>query len=443
MKPKKPDNDPDLFRAQLSQILNLSHPLIGLSERIDWSRLQSELDSLYTAGAGQPPLPSRLLVGLHYLKYAFNESDESVVARWVENPYWQCFCGYEYLQHELPLHPTSLVKWRHRVGDKLEVLLGETIELAQRSGLLKASEFRHVNVDTTVQEKALAFPTDARLYHKARVVLVREAKRRGIELRQSYVRVGKRALIKQSRYAHASQMKRARGQTRKLKTYLGRVIRDIERKAPSIDPELVQFIHRAKCIHCQQRHDKDKLYSMHAPEVKCIAKGKAHRRYEFGNKVAVSTTSKSNWIVGAVGHAGNPYDGHTLKQSIEQIESLSGQTPIHVYCDRGYRGHGYTGQAKVHVVNKLPKRLTRTMKNWYKRRSTIEPTIGHLKADHRMNRNYLKGEMGDRINALLAAAGYNFAKLLAEFYCTRIKWTVWLKNWIDITSIQPKFEQFC
>lgn len=287
MKPKKPDNEPELFRSQLSQILNLNHPLIRLSERIDWSRLESKLSDLYTAGPGQPPLPTRLLAGLHYLKYAFNESDESVVERWVENPYWQYFCGYEYLQHELPLHPTSLVKWRHRVGDKLEVLLGETIELAGQLKLLKRSELKHVNVDTTVQEKAMAFPTDARLYHKARVVLVREARRRGIELRQSYVRVGKRALLQQSRYAHARQMKRACGQTRKLKTYLGRVIRDIERKAADPDSDLMTLLNQAKRIHTQRRHDKDKRYSMHAPEVKCIAKGKAHKRYEFGNKVAL------------------------------------------------------------------------------------------------------------------------------------------------------------
>ncbi len=438
MKPKKSDNNPDLFRSQLCQILNMSHPLVRLSERIGWSRLESELDELYTSGAGQPPLPTRLLVGLHYLKYAFDESDESVVERWVENPYWQYFCGYEYLQHELPLHPTSLVKWRHRVGDKLEVLLGETIELAKRGGLLKLSEFRHVNVDTTVQEKAMAFPTDARLYDKARGVLVREAKRRGITLRQSYVRVGKRALLKQSRYAHASQMKRARGQTRKLKTYLGRVIRDVERKAVNMDSELSEFIGRAKRIHTQQRHDKDKLYSMHAPEVKCIAKGKAHKRYEFGNKVALAATSKNNWIISAVSHR-NPYDGHTLNQSIEQIKTLTQHTPAHVYCDRGYRGHDYTGQAKVHVVNKLPKRLTRTMKRWYKRRACIEPTIGHLKSDYRMNRNYLKGEIGDRINAVLAAAGYNFVKLLAEFYRVCKHSRYWINNWFEIKLIRYKF----
>lgn len=228
-------------------------------------------------------------------------------------------------------------------------------------------------------------------------------------------------------------MKRARGQTRRLKTYLGRVIRDIERKAVDPDSGLVTLIHQAKRIHTQQRHDKDKLYSMHAPEVKCIAKGKAHKRYEFGNKVALCTTSKSNWIISAISHGGNPYDGHTLSSTIEQARSLTGYLPEHVYCDRGYRGHGYDGNAQVHVVNRIPKRATRAMKRWYKRRGSIEPTIGHLKTDHRMNRNYLKGEIGDRINAMLAAAGYNFTKLLAWFCWAQIK----QRTWIKIQHLKP------
>ena len=200
MKPQKADNTADLFRSQLSQMLNMSHPLIRLSERINWDSLETEIDVIYSDGAGQPPLPTRLLVGLHYLKYTFNESDERVVKRWIENPYWQYFCGFEYLQHELPLHPTSLTRWRNRVGDKLEALLTQTIELALKSKAMSVREFDHVNVDTTVQEKAVAFPTDARLYNRMRVRLVVAAEERGITLRQSYRKVGKKALIMQGRY---------------------------------------------------------------------------------------------------------------------------------------------------------------------------------------------------------------------------------------------------
>ncbi len=185
MKPKKPNNHPDLFRSQLSQIINLKHPLVKLAKQINWQRLESEIDVVYKAGAGQPPLPTRLLAGLHYLKYTFNESDESVVERWVENPYWQYFCGFEFLQHQMPLHPTTLIKWRNRVGDKLETLLAETIKVAQATDLITASETHHVNVDTTVQEKNITFPTDAKLYQKARVALVKMAVEHGIKLRQS------------------------------------------------------------------------------------------------------------------------------------------------------------------------------------------------------------------------------------------------------------------
>lgn len=419
MKPKKPDNHPDLFRSQLSQILNLSHPLCRLSDRIQWNRIETEIDSIYSSGPGQPALPTRLLVALHYLKYTFNESDESVVERWVENPYWQYFCGYDILQHELPLHPTSLVKWRNRVGDRLEVLLEETIQVAMETGVLKSTTIRHVNIDTTVQEKAIAFPTDARLYQKMRVTLVRKAQQFNIPLRQSYGRVGKKAFIMQSRYANARQMKRAARETRKLKTYLGRVIRDIERKTHKKDESLQILLTQAQRLLRQQRHDKNKLYSVHEPEVRCIAKGKAHQRFEFGAKASFVTTSKGNWLIGAQSLRGNPYDGHTLKRALEQSIQLTGITPKAAYCDQGYRGHQYPGKTQVHICGRIPKRATASLRRWMKRRAAIEPTIGHLKSDHRMNRNYLKGTVGDQTNVILAAAAYNLAKLLAWFYCAQ------------------------
>lgn len=417
MKPKKPDNSVDLFRSQLSQMLNMSHPLIRLSARMNWAALEAEIDVIYSDGAGQPPLPTRLLVGLHYLKYTFNESDESVVERWIENPYWQYFCGYEYLQHELPLHPTSLTRWRHRVGDKLDVLLTQTIELALESKAMSVRELDHVNVDTTVQEKVIAFPTDARLYNRMRERLVVAAEERGIKLRQSYRKVGKKALIMQGRYAHARQMKRAARQTRKLKTYLGRVVRDIDRKVVDKDAPLADLLSVAVRLLAQQKKDTNKLYSVHAQEVECIAKGKVHKRYEFGNKASFVTTSKSNWLVGAQSLQGNPYDGHTLDNALTQVEQITGRRPKKAYCDQGYRGHGIKDSTAINIVGRIPRRATRTTRKWMKRRAAIEPTIGHLKSDHRLSRNHLKGVEGNQANVVLAAAGYNLAKLLAWFYC--------------------------
>jgi IS5 family transposase len=282
---------------------------------------------------------------------------------------------------------------------------------------LRPQELEKVNVDTTVQEKAIAFPTDARLYHKMRLALVRRAQSLGIRLRQNYRFKGKKLLAKQGRYAHARQLKRAAKMTRQLKTILGRVLRDIQRKAPAlqgriVDERLGELVALAERLLAQTPTSNHTLYSVHAPDVECLAKGKAHKRYEFGCKASVATTSKSNWIVGAHALHGNPYDGHTLCGAIGQVERLTGHAPQEVMVDQGYRGHGYEGAACVHVVRTIPKRATRAVRRMLKRRAALEPTIGHLKSGNRMDRNYLTGQEGDRINALLAAAGYNLRKLL-------------------------------
>lgn len=428
-----------MFGAHLSELLNREHPLYVLAERIEWSQFDAAIDACYADELGRPGVNTRLMVGLLYLKHAFDESDESVLARWVENPYWQFFCGLCYMQHELPIDPSSLSRWRKRVGaERLEKLLEATIHTALAMKAVRPQEFQKVNVDTTVQEKAIAFPTDARLYHKMRVALVRRAKSLGIILRQNYRFKGKKLLAKQGRYAHARQMKRAAKMTRQLKTILGRVLRDIERKAGKLrgqiaDEPLRELVAMAHRLLAQTRTSKNKLYSVHAPEVECICKGKVHKRYEFGCKASVATTSKSNWIVGAYALHGNPYDGHTLGGAIGQVERLTGHTPDDVMVDQGYRGHGYEGSASVHVVRTIPKRATRALRRMLKRRAAIEPTIGHLKSDNRMNRNYLTGTEGDRINALLSAAGYNLRKLLRWVVFAPIFWLMgWLKTILAI-----------
>jgi len=241
--------------------------------------------------------------------------------------------------------------------------------------------------------------------------LVKAAEERGISLRQNYNRLSKHLLLMQSRYAHARQMNRSRRCTRKLKTYLGRVVRDIERKYPSPDLELVNLLNIGKRIHQQARSDKDKTYSVHEPHVECISKGKAHKKYEFGCKVSLAATSRGGWFVGAFAQHGNPYDGHTLSQAIEQVERIA-RRPEKAFVDRGYRGHDYDGPVKVHVDKQRRGRTARSLWKWMKRRAAIEPGIGHLKHEHRMDRNRLKGPYGDHINAILGAAGMNFRKLM-------------------------------
>ncbi|MGI9427967.1 MAG: IS5 family transposase [Bythopirellula sp.] len=434
MQPKKPTPQRELFGAELSELLNPKHPLYVLAIRIDWQQFDETIADCYAKELGRPGVNTRLMVGLMYLKHAFDESDESVVARWVENPYWQFFCGCEYMQHELPIDPSLMSKWRKRVGaERLEKLLEMTIHTALTMKAMKPHEINQVNVDTTVQEKAIAFPTDARLYHKMRMTLVRRARQLGIVLRQSYRFTGKKVLFKQSRYAHARQMRRAARMTRKLKTILWRVVRDIERKAHRIkgqvdDEPLRELLALAHRLLAQERNSKHKIYSVHAPEVECIAKGKAHKRYEFGCKASVATTSKNNWIVGAHALHGNPYDGHTLEDAIAQVERLTGRTLDNVIVDQGYRGHHYQGDAAVHVVRIIPKSATRAVRRMLKRRAAVEPTIGHLKSDNRLCRNHLAGKAGDQINTLLAAAGYNLRKLL--------RWTLFtpvltLLQWLE------------
>ena len=415
MKPRKlsrKNRQPELFRIELVKIIDLGHSLVKLAKAIDWDRLDEVFGSTYCPDNGRPAISTRLMVALHYFKYTHNLSDEDVVSGWAENPYWQYFSGMKYFEHKLPIHPSSMCRWRKRIGDAgAEELLKETIEAGLKLKAVKPFMLKRINVDTTVQEKEVRFPTDARLYDRARQRLVNESKKQGISLRQNYNRKSKALLAQQSRYAHARQIKRARKCTRQLRTYLGRVIRDIERKCPHPAQELAQLLDVSSRIHKQQRHDSNKIYSVHAPEVECISKGKAHKRYEFGCKVSVAATSKGGWFVGAKAIHGNPYDGHTLSATLDQVESIS-RKPEHAFVDMGYRGHGYQGDIEVHLDKRKRGRTAKSLWRWMKRRAAIEPGIGHLKREHRMDRNRLHGENGDRVNAILSAAGMNFAKLL-------------------------------
>lgn len=408
-----------LFEIRLSQLLDNSHQLYRLANAIDWPEFDSAFGNLYSPDQGRPAKPTRLMVGLHYLKFTFNLSDEEVVARWVENPYWQYFCGCEYFEYELPIDPSLMTKWRNRIkSEGMEKLLQITIKTGLNTGVLKKRSFKKVNVDTTVQEKAVSFPTDAKLYHKMREVLVKKAKDFDVELRQSYTRKSKYSLLMQSRYSHARQKRRAKKEQKKLKTYLGRVTRDIERKISGKKPLVSAFsdsLQKARRLLEQTRTSKNKLYSIHAPEVECIAKGKVHKKYEFGCKVSVVSTSKDPFIVGIQAHHGNPFDGHTLKESLSQAEDLANFKVSEVYVDRGYKGHNYDGEGIVHIARRGLRRVKPSLRKWLKRRSAIEPLIGHMKNDGRMDRNHLSGMEGDRMNALLCACGYNLRKLLAAF----------------------------
>jgi IS5 family transposase len=412
----------DLFRSRLDQIIDLNHALARLGRTIDWGFLEERFGAVYSDGPGQPPLPTRLMAGLAILKHTFDLSDEALCERWVENPYYQYLCGEEFFRHDLPFDRSSLTRWRQRMGEeKLLALLQESLSVAAKTGAMKPSDLSRVIVDTTVQPKNVMFPTDAKLLHRAREILVRLAQRNGLALRQSYARVGKFALIKQQRYAHAKQFKRANRSLRKLKTYLGRVIRDIARKIGDDEAMKQAFakpLAQARRVLTQNHKQRGpKVYSLHGPEVECIGKGKAHRPYEFGVKVSVATPIKHSKGGQFVAHVqalpGNPYDGHTLAKVIPGIEALAGNVIERLIADAGYRGHNAPPDYKFRVFTSGQKRrMTPKIKRQMRRRSAVEPVIGHLKDDHRMGRNYLAHRPGDAANPVLAAAGYNFSLLI-------------------------------
>jgi len=424
-KSKKTDKRIELFRERLENILDHNHELYRLAELINWEFFEKEFGDFYKGNCGQPGPPIRLLVGLSYLQHAFGLSDEAVVSRWVENPYWQYFCGETYFQHTLPINPSSMTRWRKRIGEQgCELILHETIQAGVRSGAVKESSFERVSIDTTVQPKAIRYPTDNRSYNRSRERLVVLSKKCGLKLRQSYARLGPKALRKASSYAHARQFKRAAKQTKQLKNYLGRVYRDILRKILP-DPELHDMFNEelflAERLLEQERKSRNKLYSLHAPEVECIAKGKVHKKYEFGVKVSVATTNRESFVVGMQALPGNPFDGHTLQGALNQVSSLTGKSPERCYVDRGYRGHGVK-KTSVFVSGQR-RGVTPTIKRELKRRSAIEPVIGHMKNDGKLNRNWLQGSIGDKINALLCGAGHNIRIILRRlreqlnFFC--------------------------
>jgi IS5 family transposase len=426
---KSVDNQNRLFESRLENMINMDHALVRLSEKINWKSLEQKLGEVYIPDKGRPALPTRLMAGLHYLKGMFALSDERAVEGFLENPYWQYFCGMEFFARCLPLDSSSMTRWRKRAGSRgFEGLLSETLQAAERTGQLKESDFKRVNVDTTVQEKNITYPTDAKLLCKGIELIVRHCKRNGVELRQSYARVAPKALRDSARYAHSRKFGMAQKCVRRLRTCLGRVIRDVGRKISDIPEDFSKAVEMAARVYNQRKKDTNKLYSYFAPEASCIAKGKEHKKYEFGCKASIVSTSAGNWIIGAKAFHGNPFDGHTLASSLAQVEELSGHYPREAYCDKGYRGVKSEDGVRCEIlIPGLRGKRTKTIKRYLKRRNAIEPIIGHIKSDHGMDRNWLKGEEGDRINILMASCGFNMKKLLRAFLSLLSGALYWLR----------------
>jgi IS5 family transposase len=433
MRPKEPDGteDLELFRSRLENIVDARHPLVRLAKLIDWRRFDEAFGALYKDGIGRPGLSTRLMVGLHLLKHMDGLSDEAVCARYLDSPYVQLFCGESHFQHRLPLDRSSMTRWRKRIGpERMEELLAESLEAAQRGGAVDERHLKRVTIDTTVQPKAVTHPTDSKLFHRGIEILGRLARRHGVHLRQSYVRVARWAKREAARLMHTGRRRQTERQVRRLKTWLGRVARDVTRKiAGNADVEAAFAVPLERIQHLlqQRREDKHKLYSLHAPEVECIGKGKPHARFEFGAKVSVATTNGrapgGQFVVGMRALPGNPYDGHTLAAQIAQTEQLTGVAIERAYVDRGYRGRDADRQRVF--ISRQKRGLTPTIRRELRRRNGIEPVIGHTKADGLLGRNVLLGCDGDAINAVLAGAGHNLRLLrrwLAQLLALLISW---------------------
>ena len=415
---KEPDGSGDLFRARLDQIINMRHELVRLADELDWDWIDEELSVFYQE-KGRPAVPTRFMVGLLLLKHIYGLSDEGVCERWVHDPYFQYFTGETFFRHELPHERSGLSHWRKRIGDRLEVLLAESLRIAHDVGALKKDDLARITVDTTVQPKNITHPTDAKLMLTAIRQLGKQAKVHGVPLRQSYVRVAKQAAMMAGRYAHAKQFKRAGRELKFLRTRLGRLIRDIGRKTEGDDALHEDFavpLSKAMQIRRQRQQQRGwKLYAWHAPETECIGKGKAHRPYEFGVKVSIATTNRrckgGQFVLHAKALPGNPYDGHRLRSVIEETQALTGREIERVYADKGYRGHDAPKPLRVFISGQR-RGVHGQINRELRRRSAIEAAIGHMKTDGHLGRNFLKGRHGDQANAVLTAVGYNLHLIL-------------------------------
>ena len=412
MKPKPPSGQRQghLLYQDLLKQLNPKHPLLLLAQKLPWAWFEEEFMRCY-ALLGRPAKPIRLMVGLLLLKQIENLSDERVVEAWVQNPYYQAFCGMEHFQWELPCDPSDLVHFRKRIGASgVEKIFQASVAL---HGLERLE--REVIIDTTVQEKNITFPTDTKLRVKVMSRCWKLASRESLRLRRSYRRELKQCLrvIRFSRRHH--DQKRVVAATRRIKTMANALLRDVMRKLSpsSLSSRREEFAIYFRAIN-QQRHDKNKIYSLHEPGVVCISKGKEHKKYEFGSKAALAITKDSCIIVGAKNFIGNEYDGNTLNDVLSQVKSVCKVAPATAFCDRGFRGRARIGETAIVLPGAAASKVSgyardKARKN-FRRRSAIEPVIGHLKQDFGLARNYLKGAIGDAINLLLAAAAFNCRK---------------------------------
>lgn len=422
-------NQRDFFRPQLTDFIDSTHELVLLSEKIDWSYFEESFAPLYSR-KGKPSMPIRLMVGSLMLKRIYNLGDETLCASWVRDPYMQYFCGMAHFEHRFPCDPSDFVHFRKRIGEKgVEKIFFHSVRLHGKDAIEQ-----QVLSDTTVSENDTTFPTDAKLAKKIIESCNAISEKENTPQRQSYVRTSKQLLRDTHNRKHPKRRKKARSADRKLKTIAGRLIRELERELSKEALSLYeQQLALFKQILAQKRNDKDKIYSIHKPFTSCIAKGKAHKQYEFGTKIGLITTSKNLIITAIKSFKGNPHDSKTIAPLLEQQRTNLGRMPKELIYDRGGKGQKEIGTTKITTPDYRPlKRDTayqkRVKRKKFRRRAAIEPVIGHLKTDHRLGQNYLSGSNSPQINAFLSATGWNLKKMMRK-----------LKNELKISIKQIQF----
>lgn len=409
---RKTKNDKQLqfLAPSLSEQLNPKHPLYLLAAKIDWQHFEKKFSDYYS-NKGRPAHPIRKMVALLILKSVYNLSDEKLVEEhWEMNAYFQYFTGEQVQQWGQPCAASDLVHFRQRIGEQgIAEIFKQSIDVHGAD-----KDDTNVSIDTTVQEKNITYPTDAKLHKKIIDKCVKKSKDSKLKIRRSYKRTAKQLVRATQNSQHPSRRKKANSAKRQLKTIAGRLVRELERLLP--DGEFASQLALFKKVLAQEKNSKNKIYSLHEPDVYCMSKGKAHKQYEFGCKGSLVLTQNTGIIVGAMTFKTNKYDGHTLEEVLAQTTKLTGKTPKTATVDRGYKGKQEVGDTKINIPKPPLKKDTAYAKNkkrkFFRRRAAIEPTIGHLKSDHRANLNYLKGQVGDSINFMMAAAGFNFKKLM-------------------------------
>lgn len=439
---KKKTSNQSSFFFSLEDTLSARHPLYILANRIDWQQFEAAFSPLYCLDNGRPAKPIRLMVGLLMLKHIRNISDESVVEQWSENLYYQYFCGFQEFVASAPCQASELVHFRKRIGEAgIELIFKESIRINGQDG-----HEQHVHADTSVQEKNITFPTDAKLHKKIIRKTLKIVQQEKLPIRQRYTRTLKKLSVDQRFRNHPKNKSKAKKADKKLPTIAGRLVRELERNLSpgSVHEKTVLFFKR---LLAQTRSSTNKIYSVHEPDVLCISKGKEHKKYAFGNKVSIVKTQNTGVIVGAMGFR-NEFDGHTLAPALEQVSRLVGKEPRTATVDRGYRGNTQIGSTRIQIPKPCnDKKQTRyqqkKLKEAHRKRAAIEPVIGPLKTDHRLGINFYKGIVGDNSNIMLAAAAFNFKRMMnkwkasffAFFQNITIQFELLTLNWTNIFNL--------